>query len=143
MCIRDRCRGMDREQWRGREREADRGNEGQIIIIEEWTGNSGGEEKERQTEETMDRHCSGMDRETISRDPGTGTRRQQLEETVEQLVQDGAPTTPSRVKGARQGKTKTKDKTRQRQKQRQRQDKARQGKARQDKTRQDLSLIHI
>ena len=35
-------RGMDREQWKG-------------IIIEEWTGKSGGEEKERQTEETMDR----------------------------------------------------------------------------------------
>ena len=32
------CRAMDREQWRGRERQADRGNDGQTIIIEEWTG---------------------------------------------------------------------------------------------------------
>ena len=32
------CRGMEREQWRGRERQADRGNDGQTIIIEEWTG---------------------------------------------------------------------------------------------------------
>ena len=44
------CRGMDREQWRGRERQRKRWTDN----AEEWTGNSGGEEKERQTEETID-----------------------------------------------------------------------------------------
>ena len=48
--------------------------------------NSGGEEKERQTEETIDRQQRGMDRETISWDPGTGTQPQQMEETGAQLV---------------------------------------------------------
>ena len=48
--------------------------------------NSGGEEKERQTEETMDRLCKGMDRETTCRDPGTGTQLQQMEETGANLV---------------------------------------------------------
>ena len=37
-------------------------------------------------EETMDRQCRGMDGETISREPGTGTRRQQTEETGAQFV---------------------------------------------------------
>jgi len=47
-----------------------------------------GEEKERQTEEMMDRYCSGMDRETICRDPGTGTQPQLqlMEENGAQLV---------------------------------------------------------
>ena len=47
---------------------------------------SGGEEKERQTEETMDRQCRGMDGKTICRDTGTGTQPQQMEETAAQLV---------------------------------------------------------
>ena len=67
-------RGMDREQWRGRERGR------QTIIIEEWTGNSGGEEKE------ADNNYRGIDRETIGRDPATGTQPQQMEETGAQLV---------------------------------------------------------
>ena len=47
-----------------------------------------GEEKERQTEEMMDRYCRGMDRGTTCRDPGTGTQPQlqQMEETGAQLV---------------------------------------------------------
>ena len=47
---------------------------------------SGGEEKERRTEETVDRQCRGMDGETICRDTGTGTQPQQMEETAAQLV---------------------------------------------------------
>ena len=34
----------------------------------------------------MDSYCKGMDRETICRDPGTGTQSQQVEETSAQLV---------------------------------------------------------
>ena len=48
--------------------------------------NNGGQEKERQTEETMDRQCRGTDRETTCRDPGTGTQPQQMEETGAHLV---------------------------------------------------------
>ena len=79
-------RGMDWEKWRGREREADRGNDGQTVIIEEWTGNSGGEEKERQTEETMDRQCRGMDREqgTVEGKRKRGRQRKRWTDSAEE-----------------------------------------------------------
>ena len=45
---------------------------------EQWRG--------REAEETIDGQQRGMDRETISWDPGTGTQLQQMEETGAQLV---------------------------------------------------------
>lgn len=42
-----------------------------------------------------------MDKETIHRDSGTGTRRRQMEETGEQLNKSAPPTTPSSVKDER------------------------------------------
>ena len=44
-----------------RKRKRGRGNDGHADNAEDWTGNSGREEKE--TEETMDGQCRGMERE--------------------------------------------------------------------------------
>ena len=54
----------------------------------------------------MDRQCRGMDRETISGDPGSGTRPQQMEETGAQLVK----TAPRRLhRELREPKTEEED----------------------------------
>ena len=64
---------------------------------------SGGEEKERQTEETMDRQCRGMDGKTICRDRHWHPTAADGGDCCT-ACQDGVPTTPRRVKEARQCK---------------------------------------
>ena len=64
---------------------------------------SGGEEKERRTEETMDRQCRGMDGKTICRDKHWHPTAADGGDCCT-ACQDGVPTTPRRVKGARQFK---------------------------------------
>ena len=52
----------------------------------------------------MDRQCRGMDRETISRDPGSGTRRQQMKETGAQLVRTAPDDSTARYGSRRRKK---------------------------------------
>ena len=65
---------VEGKRKRGRQRK------GWTDKAEEWTGNSGGEETERQTEERMDRQCRGMDREQWR---GRGRQRKRWTDTAE------------------------------------------------------------